>query len=60
MIAELRPWTVHDAPALRAAVASDPGLARQTGAADLATVDAAAAHIRQHLAPSGPRRTRGP
>lgn len=55
MTAELRPWTVDDAPALRAAVASDPELVRQTGGADLLTVDAAAAHIRQHLAPRGPR-----
>ncbi|MCG7286924.1 GNAT family N-acetyltransferase [Cellulomonas sp. ACRRI] len=51
----LRPWTVDDAPALRAAVAGDADLVRQTGGADLSTDAAAAAHIRRHLAPHGPR-----
>jgi len=53
--AELRPWTPADASALRAAVAADPDLVRQTGGADLSTDGAAAEHIRRHLAPRGPR-----
>lgn len=53
--AVLRPWTVDDAPALRAAVAGDADLARQTGGADLSTNEAAAAYVRRHLVPRGPR-----
>jgi len=53
--AVLRPWTPADAGALRAAVAADPDLVRQTGGADLSTDAAAAEHIARHLAPRGPR-----
>lgn len=49
MTVELRPWTLGDAPALRAAYQDDPDLHVQFGGVDLSTPDAAREHIRDQL-----------
>jgi RimJ/RimL family protein N-acetyltransferase len=49
-VANLRPWALADAPALRDAFLTTPDLVTQLGGADLATVAAAEAHIAGPLA----------
>lgn len=45
----LRPWMLSDAPALRECIATSPDLTRQMGTADVSTVEACRAFIRDAL-----------